>query len=82
MKRGSSIGFLGSGIFLFEARDPGFPLFEARDPGFLLFEARDSVFQNEIMARFGIESMRRRWDAKNNPRDHGIAQSFRLGLRD
>ena len=38
------------------------------------FEARDSgAKQSKIRARFRIESMRRRWDAKNNPRDYGIA---------
>ena len=26
-----------------------------------------------IRASFGIEGMLRRWDAKNNPRDYGIA---------
>ena len=32
--------------------------------GFLLFEPRNSVFKSKIEARFGIESMRGRWDAK------------------
>ena len=29
-----------------------------------------------------IESMHGRWDAKNNPRDYGIARNFGSGLRD
>ena len=29
-----------------------------------MFEARESGFESQIRARFGIESMRRRWDAK------------------
>ena len=33
-------------------------------------------------ARFGITGMRARLDAKNNPRDHGIAWNFGSGLRD
>ena len=33
-------------------------------------------------ARFGIESMRERWDAKSNLRDYGIARKFGSGLRD
>ena len=53
-----------------------------RDPGFPLFEARDSGFESKIGARFGIESIRERWDAKNNPRDYGIARNFGSGLRD
>ena len=44
------------------------------DPGFPLVEARDSGFESKIGARFGIESIRERWDAKNNPRDYGIAR--------
>ena len=32
--------------------------------GFLLFEPRNLVFKSKIEARFGIESMRGRWDAK------------------
>ena len=40
--------------------------------GFPLFEARDSGFKSKIEARFGVESMRGRLDAKNNPRDYGI----------
>ena len=50
--------------------------------GFPLFEARDSGFESKIGARFGIESIRERWDAKNNPRDYGIARNFGSGLRD
>ena len=37
--------------------------------GFLLFEAQASGFYGKLGATFGIESMRGRWDAKNNPRD-------------
>jgi len=33
-------------------------------------------------ARFGIENMRGRWDAKNNPRYYGIARNFGSVLRD
>ena len=32
--------------------------------------------------RFGIESMRGRWDTKNNPRDYGIARTLAWGWRD
>ena len=53
-----------------------------RDPGFPLFEARHSGFESKIGARFEIESIRERWDAKNNPRDYGIARNFGSGLRD
>ena len=42
-----------------------------RDPGSPLFEARDSGFEST----FGIESMRGRWNTKNNPRDYGIVQN-------
>ena len=34
-------------------------------------EAWDSGFES----KFGIESMRGRWNTKNNPRDYGIVQS-------
>ena len=43
------------------------------DPGFPLSGARDSGFQSKIVARFQIGSMRRRWNAKDNPRDNDIA---------
>ena len=43
------------------------------------FEARDSGFESKIEACFGIESMLARWDAKNNPRDYGIARNFGSG---
>ena len=46
------------------------------------FEARDSGFESKIGACFGIESVIARWDAKNNPRDYGIARNFGSGLRD
>ena len=46
------------------------------------FEARDSGFESKIQACFGTESMLGRWDAKNNPRDYGIARNFGSGLRD
>ena len=49
--------------------------------GFPLFESRDSGFYSQISERFGIESMRRRWEAKNNLRDYGIARSFGSGLK-
>ena len=34
-------------------------------------EARDSGFES----KFGIASMRGRWNTKNNPRDYGIVQN-------
>ena len=34
-------------------------------------EARDSGFEN----KFGIASMRGRWNTKNNPRNYGIVQN-------
>ena len=53
--------------------------------GIYLFETRDSGFENKIGASFGIESMRGRWDAKNNlgitglhgilGRDYGIEEN-------
>ena len=43
------------------------------DPGFPLPGARGSGFQSKIVARFEIESMRGRWNAKDNPRDYDIA---------
>ena len=43
------------------------------DPGFPLSGARDTGFQSKIVARFEIESMRGRWNAKDNPRDYDIA---------
>ena len=43
------------------------------DPEFPLSGARDSGFQSKIVARFEIGSMRRRWNAKDNPRDNDIA---------
>ena len=43
--------------------------------GFPLFETRDSGFERKIGASFEIESMHGRWDAKNNPRDYGIARN-------
>ena len=48
----------------------------SRDPGFTLFETWDSGFESKIGASFGIEIMRRRWDAKNNPRDYRIVRNF------
>ena len=53
-----------------------------RDLGFPLFEARDTGFKSKIRARFGIESMCGRWDAKNNPQDYGIERNCGSGLRD
>ena len=53
-----------------------------QDPGFPLFEARDSGFLRKIGARIRIESMHGKRDAKNNPRDYGIARNFVSGLRD
>ena len=50
--------------------------------GFPLFEARDSGFYIKIREGFGIESMRERWDNKNNPPDYGIARNLESGLRD
>ena len=41
------------------------------DPEFPLSGARDSGFQSKIVVRF--ETMRWRWNAKNNPRDYDIA---------
>ena len=41
-----------------------------------------SGFYSQIRERFGIKSMRGRWDAKNSPRDYGIARNLRSGLRD
>ena len=66
-----------------QRRDPcwGSPI-GFRDPEFPLFEAQDSVFESKIGERFGIESMRGRWDAKNNPRDYRIARNFGSGGRD
>ena len=51
-----------------------------RDPGFPLFEARNSGLKHKIDARFGIESMPVRWDAKNNHRHCGIARKFWSGF--
>ena len=55
--------------------------------GFLLFEPRNSVFKSKIEARYVIESMGGRWDAKKTlgitglheilSRDYGIT-----GLKD
>ena len=53
-----------------------------RDPGFPLFKARDSGFESKIDASFGIESMLRKWDFKNNPQDYGIARNLGSALRD
>ena len=63
---------------------PGKQVF--RDPGFPLFEARDSRFESKIGARFGIESIRERWDAKITlgitglheilGRDYGIEEPY------
>ena len=50
------------------------------DPGFPLFEARNLGLKRKIDARFGIESMPARWDAKNNHRDYGIARKFWSGF--
>ena len=44
-----------------------------RFSGFPLFEVQGSGFESKIRASFGIENMRRRWDAEKNPRDYGIA---------
>ena len=44
-----------------------------RFSGFPLFEVQGSGFESKIKASFGIENMRRRWDAEKNPRDYGIA---------
>ena len=46
------------------------------------FQARRSGFESKIGACSGIESMLGKWDAKNNPRDYGIARNFGSGLRD
>ena len=35
-----------------------------------------------MRARLGIESVRGRWDAKNNSRDYSTARTFGSGLRD
>ena len=43
---------------------------------------RDLGFESKIRGRFGIESMRWRRDAKNNPRDYGIARNFGSRLRE
>ena len=51
-----------------------------RDFPYLRLGIRD--FKREIGARFGIESMRGRWDAKSNPRDYGIARKLGSGLRE
>ena len=51
------------------------------DTRFPLFEAQDSGFKSKIRASFGVESMRGRWDAKYNPRDHGIARNFGYPLK-
>ena len=37
---------------------------------------------SQQVARFGIESMHGRWDAKHKPRDYGSARNFGSGLRD
>ena len=64
--RGSPLGFSGYGVSLGK------------------LGIRD--VKEKIGASFGIqsisESMRERWDAKNNSRDYGIARSFGSGLRD
>ena len=46
-----------------------------------LFEARDLGFESKIEGSLEIESMLGMWDAKNNPRDYGIARNFGSGLR-
>ena len=58
------------------------PQWVFRDTGFPLFEAGDSGFYSKIREGFGIESIRGRWDAKNNPRNYGIARNLGSGLRD
>ena len=56
----------------------GFELYSHWVP--LLFEARNSGLKHKIDARFGIESMPVRWDAKNNHRHCGIAWKFWSGF--
>ena len=72
VQSGFMLGDLGEGPQWAILRYSGFPLFEARDSG----------FESKIEARFGLESLRGRWDAKNNPRDYGIARNLKSGLPD
>ena len=53
-----------------------------RDFPYLKLGIRDLGFESKTGERFGIESTRGRWDAKNNPRDYRIASYFGSGLRD
>ena len=63
-------------------KDPRKVFRDFRFSQFPLFEPGDSGFESKIGASFEIESMLGRWDAKNNPRDYGIARNFGSGSRD
>ena len=49
---------------------------------FLVLISGLEIFLSKIRGRFGIESMLWRWEAKNNPQDYRITQSFGSGLLD
>ena len=53
-----------------------------RDFPYLQLGIRHSRFYSKVREGFGIDSMRGRWGAKNNPRDNGIARNLGSGLRD
>ena len=92
VKRETSIGFSGFSISLIWSTGSGISLIWSSGSGISIIWSSGSGISLIWSSGFGISKRNhgeiRDWKyvqkvgCQNNPRDHGIAQSFRLGLRD